>query len=99
MERRKFLHNIGHVSALAAAFPALSFKYLDFTTSSFLSNTLTSGRSIVIIKLDGGNDGLNTVIPQDYLSELNIARPHVVLQDNKILSLGKNDLGLHPSLS
>ena len=52
MERRKFLHNIGHVSALAAAFPALSFKDLDFTTSSFLSNTLTSGRSIVIIKLD-----------------------------------------------
>jgi uncharacterized protein (DUF1501 family) len=99
MERRKFLHNIGHVSALAAAFPALSFKDLDFTNASFLSNTLTSGRSIVIIKLDGGNDGLNTVIPQDYLSELNIARPHVVLQDNKILSLGKNDLGLHPSLS
>ena len=99
MERRKFLHNIGHVSALAAAFPALSFKDLDFTNSSFLSNTLDSGRIIVIIKLDGGNDGLNTLIPQDYLSELNLARPHVVLEDHKILSLGENDLGLHPSLS
>ena len=37
--------------------------------------------------MDGGNDGLNTVIPLDQMSNLSKARPRVILPENKIVSL------------
>ena len=57
MERRKFLHNIGHVSALAAAFPALSFKDLDFTKFDIIyagaqKNMGPAGTTLVVVKED-----------------------------------------------
>ena len=99
MERRSFLHNLGHASALAAAFPSLAFKGLDFSSTSALSNTASRGNIIVLIKLDGGNDGLNTIIPLDQMSELSKARPHVFMPENKLISLGSNDLAVHPALN
>ena len=99
MERRKFLHNISHVSALAATMPSFAISGLDFTSSSYLSNTESKGNILVLIKLSGGNDGLNTVIPLDKMSNLSKARPHVILPESKIVNLDSNDLGLHPSIS
>jgi uncharacterized protein (DUF1501 family) len=99
MERKHFLHTLAHVAAAPTIFSSLAFNKLDFSTNSFLSNTIEEGRIIVIIRMNGGNDGLNTVIPMDQMSALSNARPHVILPENKIVSLGTNDLGLHPSLS
>ena len=99
MERRHFLHNLAHVAAAPTIFSSLAFNTLDFSSNSFLSNTIDDGKIIVIIRMDGGNDGLNTVIPLDQMSALSNARPHVILPENKIVSLGSNDLGLHPALS
>ena len=88
MERRHFLHNLAHVAAAPTIFSSLAFNTLDFSGNSFLSNTIEDGKIIVIIRMDGGNDGLNTVIPLDQMSELSNARPHVILPENKIISLG-----------
>jgi uncharacterized protein (DUF1501 family) len=99
MERRHFLHNLAHVAAAPTIFSSLAFNTLDFSSNSFLCNTIEDGKVIVIIRMDGGNDGLNTVIPLDQMSNLSKARPHVILPESKIISLGSNDLGLHPSLS
>ena len=99
MKRRSFIHNLGHASALAAAFPSLAFKGLNFSDNSALSNTSSSGNIIILIKLDGGNDGLNTVIPLDQMSSLSAARPHVFMPENRLVSLGSHDLAIHPSLS
>lgn len=98
MERRSFLHNLGHASALAAAFPSLAFKGMDFGSNSALSNTASKGNIIVLIKLDGGNDGLNTLIPLDQMSNLSSARPHVFMPENKLVSLNSNELAVHPAL-
>ena len=99
MERKHFLHNLAHLAAAPSIFSSLAFNSLDFSSNSFLSNTIEEGKIIVIIKMSGGNDGLNTVIPLDQMSALSNARPHVILPENKIVPLGSNDLGLHPALS
>ena len=99
MERKHFLHTLAHVAAAPTIFSSLAFNKLDFSSNSFLSNTIEEGRIIVIIRMNGGNDGLNTVIPLDQMSALSNARPHVILPENKIVSLGSNDVGLHPALS
>ena len=56
-------------------------------------------RVLVLIYLDGGNDGLNTVVPLDQMSALSAARPHVLLPENSLHLLQGTEVGLHPSLS
>jgi uncharacterized protein (DUF1501 family) len=96
MKRRDFLHGISHAAALGALMPSLP---IDWSSNELLNNTSFPGKVLVIIRLDGGNDGLNTVIPLDQYSNLNKVRPHVIMPENKLVQLGKNELALHPSLS
>jgi uncharacterized protein (DUF1501 family) len=97
MKRRDFLHDISHLAALGAVLPSMGFSF--HSNYELLNNTLEKGKILVIIKLNGGNDGLNTVIPLDQLSNLNKVRPHVILPENKLVHLNKSDLALHPSLA
>jgi len=99
MKRRDFLHNLSHLGAASLFASDLAFGSNLYNSNSYLSNTLSSGKVLVLVKLNGGNDGLNTVIPLNQMSNLNNARPHVILPDNKIINLGEKDLGLHPELS
>lgn len=55
-------------------------------------------RVLVIIRLNGGNDGLNTVIPRDQYANLTIQRSNVLLPENSILPL-TTEVGLHPSMT
>ncbi|HNR07761.1 MAG TPA: DUF1501 domain-containing protein [Saprospiraceae bacterium] len=60
---------------------------------------LDTDRVLVLIQLDGGNDGLNTVIPLDQMDLYNKARQSVALPANKVLSLPTTiKSGLHPAL-
>ncbi len=53
-------------------------------------------RSLVLVELNGGNDGLNTVVP--YMdSEYSRLRPKLAISKDKILQLNQ-DLGFHPKL-
>ena len=99
MRRRDFLHNLSHLGAASLFASDLAFGSNLYNSNSYLSNTLSSGKVLVLVKLNGGNDGLNTVVPLNQMSNLNTARPHVILPDNKIINLGEKDLGLHPELS
>jgi len=58
-----------------------------------------SNRVLVMIYLEGGNDGLNTVIPMNHLSALNDIRPDVVLPEESLMNLQQSQVALHPSLS
>lgn len=53
-------------------------------------------KTLIIVQLAGGNDGLNTVIP--YADSLyHQLRPHLGIPDDQIVKLD-NQLGVHPSL-
>lgn len=66
-----------------------------------LTNSATdTDKVLVLIRLDGGNDGLNTVIPMDQYSKLAEVRPQVVLPESSILRLeGEDKVGLHPAMT
>jgi uncharacterized protein (DUF1501 family) len=98
MNRREFIHDLSHLAALGGVLPTLGFGMFD-SSYELLSETVSPGNILILIRLDGGNDGLNTVIPLDQYSVLNNVRPDVIMPENKLVDLGKNDLALHPSLS
>ncbi|MCH1596006.1 MAG: twin-arginine translocation pathway signal, partial [Flavobacteriaceae bacterium] len=98
MNRREFIHDLSHLAALGGVLPTLGFGMFD-SSYELLSETVTPGNILILIRLDGGNDGLNTVIPLDQFSALNNVRPDVIMPENKLIDLGKNDLALHPSLA
>jgi len=55
---------------------------------------------LVLVQMNGGNDGLNMVIPIDSYSYYQAARSNVAIPQNKILSLtGTAKTGLHPFMT
>jgi len=98
MKRRDFLHNLSHAVAVPSMFSGLDLSSI-LSSSPLFSNTNEKGKILILIKLEGGNDGLNTLIPLDQYSGLNYIRPDVVLPESSILNLNSNDLGFHPSLT
>lgn len=55
-------------------------------------------RVLVLVQLNGGNDGINTVVPLDQLSTYNSLRTHVALPERSLLKINNNTTGLHPAL-
>lgn len=57
------------------------------------------GKILVIVQMNGGNDGLNMVFPLDYYSQLQSARTNLLMPQNAISTLNNNiTTGLHPAM-
>ena len=103
MKRRKFLRTAG----LATAITPFAYKGISInpvTNTSILAKLGALGsftdKIMVFIELNGGNDGLNTLIPTDQYSNLSIHRPQVLIPENQVLSLsGVSGTGLHPAMT
>lgn len=55
---------------------------------------------LVLIQLNGGNDGLNTVIPLEYYDVYQQARTNIAIPEDKVLRLqGVDGTGLHPAMT
>jgi uncharacterized protein (DUF1501 family) len=66
----------------------------------FLSKAGNEDRILVMIQLNGGNDGLNTVIPLDQYSNMSAVRSNILIPENKVLALtGTQATGLHPAMA
>lgn len=100
MRRRDFLKNTASGLVLPTIAGGIGFKSLEMTNIAHaLSMVGPTDKTVVMIYLSGGNDGLNTVVPLDQLSALNSVRPHVVLPENSLLNLSGADVGLHPAMT
>lgn len=102
MKRRNFLKT----TVPAVTLPAFlgGFNINAYGASPLLNllakAAANTGRTFVIIQLNGGNDGLNTVIPLDQYSNLSNARGNVLIPENKVLKLnGTSKTGLHPAMT
>lgn len=57
------------------------------------------GKILVIVQMNGGNDGLNTVFPLDKYGQLQSARTNILMPQNAISTLNNNPTtGLHPAM-
>ena len=59
---------------------------------------MAEDRVLVLIRLNGGNDGLNMVIPKDGYDNLANLRSNVIVPEASILDL-TDTLGLHPIMT
>lgn len=103
MERRKFLKSTAILSAplLLNKFPVLASSNLESSNLETLAAAAAScGKILVIIQMNGGNDGLNTVFPRDKWSELSNARSNILMNETSVLPLSNNaTTGFHPAMS
>ncbi len=96
MKRRKFLHTTGSMVTLPfllnglrlGASPRSSF--FDFVNPDL-------DRILVLIQLNGGNDGLNTVIPLDQYDGLSSVRENILIPEKSVVQL-EDTVGLHPAM-
>lgn len=91
MDRRNFLKVLG--SSIAGA---TLLRKNAFAASSESSNA--DSRVLVIVDLNGGNDGLNTVVPLKQYDDLASYRPELMIPKNQLLNLD-DETAFHPSLS
>ena len=79
------------------SFATASLMIPQMLTSSKLYDPRKNAKSVVVIQLTGGNDGLNTVVP--FRNDIYYRnRPKLAISKNEVLPLD-DELGLHPSLS
>ena len=105
MKRRDFLKNtvpVGVVMpALVGGFSFKAFGAEDpIAQSLLLPAAIENDHVLVIIQLNGGNDGLNMVIPLDNFSNYVNARSNIYIPEDKVLKLaGVTKAGLHPAMT
>jgi uncharacterized protein (DUF1501 family) len=103
MERRKFLKSTAILSAplLLNKFPVLASSNLESSSLHSLAQAAAGcGKILVIIQMNGGNDGLNTVFPRDKWSQLSNARSNILMNETSVLPLANNPTtGFHPAMT
>jgi uncharacterized protein (DUF1501 family) len=104
MKRRNFIKSISATAGASAIM--LNGTPLKAMENSPLINLLKSAGSncedhvLVMVQLNGGNDGLNTIVPLDQLSNLVKVRNNITIPENKLLSMnGVANNALHPALT
>lgn len=95
MDRRHFIKSAGTLLSVPAILGGQAFRLWGMPESGL---QIPEGRIMVVIQLDGGNDGLNMIIPTDQHAVLSQLRPEIVVPLDKILPLTEKT-GVHPSFS
>jgi uncharacterized protein (DUF1501 family) len=98
--RRLFLQQIAQSIGQVPSLNPLSFgpKIIDLT--SLLSPQQVEGmknRTLLVVQLSGGNDGINTLVPYSQQTYYN-ARPTLALSKSDVLQLN-GDVALHPNMT
>ena len=96
MKRRKFIQATGTVISLPILLNGFRLAAMP-RQSIFNAISEETDRVLVLIQLNGGNDGLNTVLPLDQYSRLAAARSSILIPESQALGLS-DTVGLHPAM-
>ncbi len=102
MKRRDFIKNVAPLAVVpffSNKLSAAAYDQLPLITQAAVNMAVTNDKVLVLVQLNGGNDGLNTVIPLDQYTNLSIVRNNILIPQNAVLQLGNTQTGLHPALS
>lgn len=101
MKRSVFLRN----STVGLLLPSLvgGFSFRAFGADPGIMQSLNlpvteTDHVFVIVQLNGGNDGLNMVIPVEHFAGYANARSNIYIPENKVLALN-GKAGLHPAMT
>ncbi|MFM2206996.1 MAG: hypothetical protein RL213_971 [Bacteroidota bacterium] len=101
MKRRTFLEQVAAATVLPSLINGFSFRtFAQSPLMNALAASTVDDHVLVLIQLNGGNDGLNTVIPLDQYGNLSAARSNILIPSNQVLPLtGTNLTGFHPAMN
>lgn len=97
MKRRSFLKN-GALASLSLPFVQNGLSMQAIAKHLFDVPKSAEDKVLILIRMNGGNDGLNMVFPRDQYAELLIQRANILVPENQILPL-TNEVGLHPKMT
>jgi uncharacterized protein (DUF1501 family) len=97
MKRRNFIKNMS-LASVAAPIVVNNIQFKGIAKKLFTYSKMAENRVLVIIRLNGGNDGLNSVIPIDQYDNLMIQRPNIIIPEPQILPITDN-IGFHPVMT
>lgn len=95
MKRRKFIQTTG--LSLPVLLNGFSLRAMP-KSSIFSSLNVENDRVLVLIQLNGGNDGLAMITPLDQYDKLANARGNILIPENNLLDVGFNN-GFHPAMT
>ena len=96
MKRREFIQRTSILS-LPIFLNGMGVKALGYNPFN-MKPDIDHDRILVVIQLDGGNDGLNMIIPLDQYGNLTAARPNIIIPENQVLKL-TDETGIHPVMT
>ena len=102
MKRRSFIKKSAALAALPVVLNGWGFKaYSKSPLLKLLSKSVKyPDRVLVMIQLNGGNDGLNTILPIDQYSNLSKARNNILIAESKALKItGTTATAFHPAMA
>jgi uncharacterized protein (DUF1501 family) len=104
MKRRNFLKTtIPATAVIPAILDGYSVKAFNSNSplmQALMDPMIDTDHVLVIVQLNGGNDGLNMVIPISTYSDYYNARTNVAIAQNRILPLTNySQTGLHPAMT
>lgn len=97
MKRRNFVQSVA-LSSIGVPLVLKNFKFGAVTEDLFKTSRSAEDRVLVIIRLNGGNDGLSTLVPLDQYANLSIQRSNILIPQNQLLTITPTN-ALHPSMT
>jgi uncharacterized protein (DUF1501 family) len=101
MERRKFIKRAGLGAILPSLFGNYEVKAVGYSPwlQSLTNTAAETDHVLVVVRFNGGNDGMNMVIALDQYDNLSEARGNILISENDVLRLsGVEGTGLHPAM-
>jgi uncharacterized protein (DUF1501 family) len=95
--RRTFLRQMGIAGTASFFLGNMPITALASSPLALALNNDTSDRILVLIRLKGGNDGLNTIIPLFDYGTYQSNRPTIAIPQNEVINLS-NELGMPTSM-